>query len=437
MKKSKKTNRSEKELIDFYIGGEVSALIHDLKRKREQNKDDPDWIWYSDIVDAQGHQYLDLVQEGGGVLGISLLGYTYVLEEFGFRFLSLGGTSAGAINTVLLAAAGKPHEKKTIKLLKILATKNLFDFVDTPDRMMRSLFKNILGEKIKRWKLIYQLPMAIDNVISLRNTKGFNPGNAFESWLKSILADFKVESMQKLRENMQPELPLFHRIDEKTQLSLEGQIKPDLALVATDLTTQTKSVFPRMSDLYFKDPDAVNPSAIVRASMSIPIIFEPYRLSSIPNHAGQNDKWIEKANWDGHIPKEVLFVDGGVVSNFPFDSFHRTGKVPRMPTFGVKLGIDRTALFETNGLLPMLMHTFEAARQMSDFNFQQKNREEYDHLVKNIDTAGYNWVDFNISEKKKRELFVKGARAAAQFITGFHWTTYKKLRERQIAQPRG
>ncbi len=31
---------------------------------------------YSDIIDAGDHQYVDLVMEGGGVLGIALTGYT-------------------------------------------------------------------------------------------------------------------------------------------------------------------------------------------------------------------------------------------------------------------------------------------------------------------------------------------------------------------------
>ena len=49
----------------------------------------------SDIRDRHGNQYVDLVMEGGGVLGVALAGYSYVLESAGLRFLGLGGTSAG------------------------------------------------------------------------------------------------------------------------------------------------------------------------------------------------------------------------------------------------------------------------------------------------------------------------------------------------------
>src|SRR4051812_35317605 len=56
----------------------------------------------SDVRDKFGRQCVDLVQEGGGVHGIALAGYTYVLEKMGITFLKMAGTSAGAINTMLL-----------------------------------------------------------------------------------------------------------------------------------------------------------------------------------------------------------------------------------------------------------------------------------------------------------------------------------------------
>jgi NTE family protein len=67
---------------------------------------------YSDIVDARGMQYVDLVMEGGGMLGIALVGYTWALEQAGIRFLGIGGTSAGSINALLLAALGTPADAK-------------------------------------------------------------------------------------------------------------------------------------------------------------------------------------------------------------------------------------------------------------------------------------------------------------------------------------
>src|SRR5688572_16139193 len=69
-------------------------------------------------------QCVKLVQEGGGVLGVALVGYTYVLEELRIRFLQLAGTSAGAINTMLMAAINRKEDKKSEIILDILANKN-------------------------------------------------------------------------------------------------------------------------------------------------------------------------------------------------------------------------------------------------------------------------------------------------------------------------
>jgi predicted acylesterase/phospholipase RssA len=44
-----------------------------------------------------------------------------VLEQAGIRFLGIGGTSAGSINALLLAALGQPADRKSDKLLPLLA----------------------------------------------------------------------------------------------------------------------------------------------------------------------------------------------------------------------------------------------------------------------------------------------------------------------------
>lgn len=69
----------------------------------------------SDVVDKLGTQYVDLVQEGGGVHGIALAGYTYVLEKMGIAFTKMAGTSAGSINTLLLSAVSTRAEYEELK----------------------------------------------------------------------------------------------------------------------------------------------------------------------------------------------------------------------------------------------------------------------------------------------------------------------------------
>ena len=101
------------KISDFIDNKIVVPLITKAKKLKENG------ARFSDIVDKDGNQYVDLVQEGGGVLGIALVGYTYMLENAGIRFFNLAGTSAGAINTLMLASVGKIHQAKSEKIIRI------------------------------------------------------------------------------------------------------------------------------------------------------------------------------------------------------------------------------------------------------------------------------------------------------------------------------
>ncbi|MCX6217870.1 patatin-like phospholipase family protein [Spirosoma sp.] len=125
----------------------VEGLRKDLANK-PGNESGSMTVRVSDVFDTEGHQYVNLVQEGGGVLGIALLGYTYVLESMGIRFLKLAGTSAGAINAALMAVV-RPEDTKVKKspiILYYLTQKNLFDFVDGHP-IAKWLLKNTINYK--------------------------------------------------------------------------------------------------------------------------------------------------------------------------------------------------------------------------------------------------------------------------------------------------
>lgn len=92
-------------------------------------------------------------------------------------------------------------------------------------------------------------------------------------------------------------------------------------------------VFPEMTRL-FKDAP---PSAWVRASMSVPGFFWPLRLEV---DTAAKAEWKDLANYEGDLPGEAVFVDGGLVSNFPISLFDSEG-VPMLPTVGCQLGVQR------------------------------------------------------------------------------------------------
>lgn len=415
---------------------EVFTIVEDLREWRDKCGDR---FRYSDIFDAEGHQYVNLVQEGGGVLGIALVGFTYVLEEMGIRFLSLGGTSAGSINTLLLADAGKPAERKSVKILDRIATKSFGDFVDggRDAEQLTRLLKNMMEKGGGGDNYLQRLGATIEavgNVPELFKAFGINPGLHFEEWLREVL---EYDNWQSLEANLR-ELPdsLYHLSNNgKRRIPLTAEeVNPRIAIMAADITTQTKVELPRMAELYYENPEECHPAEFVRASMSIPFFFEPQRVS-LAWAAGREEEarrnWKQLAGFRGNLPEEVLLVDGGIMSNFPIDVFHEADTIPQRPTIGVKLGADRNEVKTVRNLSGFLGSMGEGVRNLRDFEFI-RNNPEYRDLVEYIDVEGFNWIDFQISEEKKLQLFRRGAEAARNFLHRFDWAEYKNGIKRNL-----
>jgi len=377
----------------------------------------------SDVVDAAGHQYVDLVMEGGGVLGIALVGYTYALESVGIRFRRIGGTSAGAINALLVAALDAPDKPKSGKLLEALANLKMFDFVDG-DSDARDFVKSMVGGA-GAVKLAWKGMQVLDN---LNEDLGLNPGTAFFDWLHAEITRAGVKSVADLEARMTPP-DLFTR--DGAQLSKKKDLQGALAIIAADISTETKVVFPDMAALYWRQHRSCSPALFVRASMSIPGFFHPFRVTNIPQGKAALARWADKAGYEGVLPEEVLFVDGGIMSNFPIDIFHSKA-APRAPTFGVKLGVERIKPNEINKPLQMLGAIFDSARHCSDYDFLLRN-PDYEQLVAFIHTEGHNWLDFAIEPDAKIDLFARGVDAAIDFLMRFEWDDYKKTRAKIAA----
>lgn len=384
---------------------------------------------FSDIEDGQGHQYVDLVQEGGGVLGIALVGYTYVMEKAGIRFFSLAGTSAGAINTMMLAGLGPIEQAKSEKLLEILSNKELFDIVDG-DRGVRALIQRAVQGKPR---LFLTLMIHVRNIYqTLVGTLGLNPGNNFKEWISGELKKEGVSTMAHIKA-LRSLLPGgLRNVNGKSTAAM----LPSLAIIAADVTTHSKIEFPRMSELFFTNPQEVSPALLVRASMSIPFFFEPVVFPNIPN-AGKikDERWINHCRYYGPVPPEVRFVDGGLLSNFPINVFHRTdGKPPQMPTFGVRLSTYRESYSKPKGILQFCGSMISSMRQIHDYDFLKRN-PDYSKLICHIDAdKEFNWLDFEISKEEQVKMFLLGARQAVKFLKGFDWEDYKGIREKLSAK---
>jgi len=384
---------------------------------------------FSDIVDNSGNQYVDLVQEGGGVLGIALVGYTYVLESAGIRFFSLAGTSAGAINTMMLAGVGRIHEAKSMKILEILSVKDLFDLVDG-DQVVKKVIRKILSKEGGiGWTLVWN---GIKLYRILKNRLGLNPGTNFKDWITEELSKADIHSLGDL-------LKLREKLPEGLKNREEGtsaaDYKAKLAIITSDITTHSKIEFPKMAELFWAKPEDVAPADLVRASMSIPFFFEPFQISGLPNAGNEEDPtWNKHAKYLGEVPSSVKFVDGGMLSNFPINVFHRKdGGVPSMPTFGVRLSTYRRDYSKNKNILGISGAMISTMRQIHDYDFLLNN-PDHSMLICRIDAdRKFNWLDFNMKEKDQISLFNLGAEKAIEFLEGFDWKKYKQVR-RSLSQ---
>lgn len=380
---------------------------------------------YSDIEDQDGYQYVDLVQEGGGVLGIALVGYTYILEKAGIRFMSLAGTSAGAINTLMMAGLGNINQPKSEKILEILAAQDLFELVDGDKRIKRLIDKAINKEKGLIWSIIRA---AIPAYKAMKNKYGLNPGSFFEKWITEELAKNNIHNLQDLMD-LRNELP--KDLIDVTKMKKPKDIEAKLAIIASDVTTHSKMEFPKMTELYWSEPSKVTPAKLVRASMSVPFFFEPFEVKNIPNAGNAKDsKWIEFTKYYGPVPPSAKFVDGGMLSNFPINVFHReNGGIPRMPTFGVRLSTFRQKHNDTSSFLKFNGAMINTMRQIFDYDFLLRN-PDYKHLICMIDAdQEFNWLNFNMTRPRQIELFNLGAKKAVEFLEGFDWENYKEIRK--------
>ena len=482
---SAKTN--EPKTIDpkeFLEQPEVKAAMAELKAKFLDQKK-----VVSDVLDEEGNQYVNLVQEGGGVLGVALVGYTYVLEEMGIRFMRLAGTSAGAINTALMAVIGNKESKKSKEILNHLSRKNLFDFVDGHP-VAKKMIKNFITNKsfvkqsvkwVKRLLLTLAALIVVDFVglglqhhiewfsvvtrISFVLTGalllsvaylgvytryllgrfkdcgfGINPGDDFHEWVKDIMNANDVNTIEKLK-NKTGRLPqgVSVRGRSSTIDSLKS-LNPDITLITSDIITENKIEFPKMYDLFTDQPGQadgpLHPADFVRASMSIPIFFESFVINKID---AQNEairkSWLTHFSIEPeNIPQEARFVDGGVLSNFPMSIFYNPEvRVPRLPTFGVRLN---DAEPEKKTKLRFSLGTyfgklFNTVRYFYDKDFLLKNKL-YSKGIGVIDVHEFNWLNFGLTNEEKKKLFLKGVLAAKEFLIGekaFDWNAYKKERE--------
>ena len=168
------------------------------------------------------------VFEGGGVRGIGHVGAVCRMEQAGWQFVDLAGSSAGAIVAALLAAGYSGRElKKELETLDYMRFKGK----DLPD------YFGMLGKSV-----------------SLLMSLGVYHTDYLEDWMDELL---NRKGMRRF-----------------------GDIKGGgrrLKITASDLTDRRLLVLPDDLGEFAEAPDDFCIAPAVRMSVSIPIFFEPVR----------------------------------------------------------------------------------------------------------------------------------------------------------------
>lgn len=171
----------------------------------------------------------DAIFEGGGVRGIGFIGAICCLEEKGYEFQRVAGTSAGAIMAALLAAGYTGRELSSI---------------------METDFTQFLDRDALQSVPVIGLPLG------LLVEKGIYQGDAIEDWMQDLL---QKKGKTKFGDVL-----------------LEGSSR--LKIIASDITKKEIMILPDDLPKYGFDPMEFEIAKAVRMSASIPLFFKPVIL---------------------------------------------------------------------------------------------------------------------------------------------------------------
>ncbi|OIK11753.1 hypothetical protein BIV60_17695 [Bacillus sp. MUM 116] len=173
---------------------------------------------------------IDGVFSGGGIKGFALIGACQEIENQGFEFERVAGTSAGSIVAALIAAGYT--SKEVYQLLEELDITTMLD----PR-------KTFIPFSFAKWLLVYF-------------KLGLYKGNAFEKWMTEKLEAKGIKTFSDLPQKK-------------------------LRVVASDLSNGQLIVLPDDLEKYGITPDSFPIAKAIRMSCSIPYFFEPVKLRSI------------------------------------------------------------------------------------------------------------------------------------------------------------
>ena len=318
------------------------------------------------------YPFRNLIFEGGGVKGIAYVGALEVLEEKGIlqQVRRVGGTSAGAINAVLLGLGYTRREMEQI--------------------LWRLDFRSFLDDS---WGLMRDADR-------LLNDFGWYKGDFFHEWIGKLIEEKTGSANTTFRELQEP-----------------GFL--DLYFYGTNLATRFGEVFS------FEHTPRMRIADAVRISMSIPLFFASVPsargdryvdggvLDNYPIKLFDREKYVAEADKPAHIRRPDYYEKHNeqLRQTHPNNSPYIYNK----ETLGFRLDSAREIAVFRDGAEPehaQIGDFFDFAWAligtiMDSQSNQHLHSDDWQRTVY-IDTLGVGTTDFGLGDDRKRALGQSG-----------------------------
>lgn len=308
------------------------------------------------------------VFEGGGVRGIGHVGAVCGLEQAGWHFADLAGSSAGAIIAALLSAGYTGKElKKELETLEYMRFKGM----DLPDHF------GMIGKSV-----------------SLFLSLGVYNTDYLEDWMDELLTRKGVRKFGDVKKSGRK-----------------------LKITASDLTEKRLLVLPDDLGDFAIDPDEFCIAPAVRMSVSIPVFFEPVRWK---DRQGKEHLIV-----DGGLLSNYpvwLLDDGKKVPAHPTFGFKfiddkepcKSGSCQAGPNLVDYLKLIVSTSLDAIDHAHLSKGDYERTIRISTM----AGRGEQRHKI--------SATDFDISGEDSRALFENGWNAAERFLTAWNFESWKR-----------
>jgi NTE family protein len=196
---------------------------------------------------------------------------------------------------------------------------------------------------------------------------GLYKGHTFLVWLQKMIAN----------KNFKPDITFADLYKQNKGIGL--------FVFATDLNIYNIKQFSHL------DTPNVPVAEAVRASMSIPMFFKAWKFSN-------------------NMPDNHIYVDGGVVLNYPLTVFDTPQNPDNPQTLGFYLydrnGNKKPSTLGYDELITYCKALFETLLDSQDIDFD--NNESMEKRTVKIDDFGIAATDFDLTQQQKDQLFKSG-----------------------------